>query len=250
MDSERATEAIKATRATKATVDPGTAWIMRTGGLAALLLAVGYVATMPLFAIVGAPPEGALARIEFHETGTTAWAGIVSLSILTDMLFVPVAVALYAVLRRWNQPAALVTIAFIFLFVVLDLAVLWPAKVSVITLGEEHAAASLEQQASLVTAARYPAAVLDSPLTAIYSILTLGIGILASGLVMRGVRHWRTTAAVAIATGVVSLASVIEAVVTGTFPVLVVAASLLTIVWLVMVGRGLMRLHGTALGDG
>jgi len=34
----------------------------------------------------------------------------------------------------------------------------------------------------------------------------------------------------------------VEAILTGTFPVLVVGASLLTIVWLVLVGRGLVRL--------
>jgi len=211
------------------------------GGVAALLLAVGYVATMPLFAVVGAPPEGAQARLEYHMTGATAWWGIVALSVLTDLLFVPVGISLYTALRRLNQPAMLIATAFILIFVVLDLAVLWPAKVSMITLGEAYATATSEQRVLLLAAASYPSAVLDSDLTAVYSILTLGIGILGTGLVMLRGGVGRATAIVGVTTGVLGIVSVAETMVTGTFPVVVVGASLLTIVWLVLVGRALLR---------
>lgn len=219
-------------------------WMLRTGGLAALLLAAGYVVTMPLFATVGAPPAGALARIEYHMTGTTAWWWIVALSVLTDLLYVPVSIALYTALRRRNQPAMLVASAFIILFVVLDLAVLWPAKVSMITLGGAYATATIEHRAWLLASAGYPSAVLDSALTAVYSVLTLGIGILATGLVMLRTGFGRATAIVGVATGVVSIASVAETMLTGTFPVLVVGASLLTVIWLVGIGLVLLRLDG------
>ncbi len=219
-------------------------WILRTGGIAALLLAAGYVATMPLFAIVGAPPEGALARLEYHVTGTTAWWGIVALSVLTDLLFVPLSVALYAALRRSNEPAMLLATAFTLIFVVLDLAVLWPAKASMITLGEEYATATSEQRVLFLVAASYPSAVLDSILTSVYSILTLGIGILGTGLVMLRGGFGRATGIVGVATGALGIVSVVEAALTGTFPVLVVGASLLTIVWLVLVGRRLLNLPG------
>ncbi len=213
----------------------------RIGGVAALFLAAGYVATMPLFAIVGAPPEGALARLEYHTTGTTAWWVIVALSVLTDLLFVPVAIALYTALRRLSQPAMLIATAFIATFVVLDLAVLWPAKVSMLTLGEACGTATIEQRAMLVAAAGYPSTVLDSDLTAVYSVLTLGIGILGTSLVMLRGRFARATAIVGVTAGVVGIASVVETTVTRTFPILVVGASLLTIVWLVLVGRNLVQ---------
>ncbi len=216
------------------------AWILRTGGIAALLVAAGYLGTMPLFAIVGAPPEGALAGLAYHATGTAAWWGIVALSVLTDLLFLPISVALYAALRRSNEPAMLVAIAFTVTFVVLDLAVLWPAKASLIALGEDYASATRDQRALLVAAASYPSAVLDSMLTPVYSILTLGIGILGTGVVMLRGGFGRATGAVGVVTGVLSVASVVETALTGTFPVLVVGASLLTIVWLVLVGRRLL----------
>lgn len=221
-------------------------WVMAMGGAAALLLAAGYIATMPLFSIVGAPPEGTLERIEYHTTGTTAWWGIVALSILTDLLFVPVSVALYVALGRTSQPAMLVSVGFVLLFVALDLAVLWPAKVALITLGDAYATATVDERASLVAAAGYPSVVLDSVLTAIYSVLTLGIGILGVGLVMLRSSFGRTTASVGVATGLVSIASVAETILTGAFPVLVVVASLLTIIWLILTGYGLLRLRVTS----
>ena len=124
---------------TAAAADAGTpAWILRTGGIAALLLAAGYLATIPLFAAVGAPPSGAQARLEYHAT-TRTLVGIVALSVLTDLLLLPVAISLYAALRRSSQPAMLLATAFTLLFVVLDLAVTWPAYASLITLGQQYA---------------------------------------------------------------------------------------------------------------
>ena len=213
----------------------------QAGGIAALLLAAGYVVIMPLFATVGAPPVGAQARLEYHSTGTAAWWAIVGLSVLTDLLFVPIAVSLYAALRRFGQPAMLMATIFTLLFVALDLAVLWPAKVSLIGLGEQYGTAAPAQRELILAAAAYPASVVDSILTSVYSVLTLGIGILCTGLVMLRSGAARTTAIIGVMTGMLGIASVVETALTGSFSVLVVLASLLTIVWLVLVGWGLLR---------
>jgi hypothetical protein len=220
-------------------------WILRTGGIAALLLAAGYVATMPLFAIVGAPPAGAQARLDYHATTAAAWWGIVALSVLTDLLFLPVSIALYTALRRFNQPAMLLATGFTILFVILDLAVTWPAYASLIALGQQYAVATTsDQRAVLVAAAGYPSAVLSSPLQAIDSILTLSIGILGTGLVMLRGGFGRAPALVGMATGVLGIASVAETTVTGAVSPLAIATSLLTIAWLLLVGRGLLRMAG------
>jgi hypothetical protein len=213
----------------------------QAGGIASLLLAAGYIIIMPLFATVGAPPVGAQARLEYHSTGTTAWWGIVALSVLTDLLFVPIAVSLYAAFRRFGQPAMLVATTFTLLFVALDLAVLWPAKVSLIGLGQQYATASPTQRDLLIAAAAYPSAVVDSILTSIYSVLTLGIGLLSTGVVMLRSGTARATAIIGALTGALGIASVIQTAVTGSFAILVVIASLLTIVWLIMIGWGLLR---------
>ncbi|MEZ4597532.1 MAG: hypothetical protein R3C32_12360 [Chloroflexota bacterium] len=100
------------------------------GGAAALLLAAGYIATMPLFDRWSATGGDAGADRIPHDghDGLVGW--IVALSIPTDLLFAPAPVALYVALGRTSQPAMLVSVGFVLLFVALDLAVLWPAKVA------------------------------------------------------------------------------------------------------------------------
>ena len=72
----------------------GPPWIFRIGSVAAVLLAAGYIAIVPLFAAVGVPPSRALARLDYHATNASIWWAIVALSVLTDLLFVPVSIAL------------------------------------------------------------------------------------------------------------------------------------------------------------
>jgi hypothetical protein len=218
----------------------GSSGVPRIGGVAALLLAAGYVAIMPLFAAVGAPPGGAEARLDYHAGTAATWSAIVALSVLTDLLFVPLAIALYGALRRWGETEMLVASAFTLLFVVLDLAVTWPAYVSLIGLGQEYAAAAADQRAGLVAAAGSAAALLNSPLPAVHSILTLAIGVLVTGIVMLRASFGRAAGLAGIATGVVGVASVAHTVMTGELSPLAIGASVLTIAWLVLAGRGLL----------
>lgn len=151
-------------RAAESTASAGPITMVRIGGAAALLLAAGYVATMPLFAAVGAPPSGPEARLGYHAGTEATWWAIVALSVLTDLLFVPVSIALYVALRRAGEQAMLLATAFTLMFVVLDLAVTWPGYASLIGLGQQYpAATTADQRAILVAAAGYPDAVLSSP---------------------------------------------------------------------------------------
>lgn len=232
---------MNATRAGEVPHSASPTWVLRMGGVAALLLAVGYVATIPLFAVVGAPPSGAEARLEYHATTAATWTAIVALSVLTDLLFLPVSIGLYMALRRSSESAMLLATAFTLLFVVLDLAVTWPSYVSLIGLSQEYATAiTVDQRATLVAAAGYPSAVLSSPLLSIDSILTLSIGILVAGLVALRGAFGRLAGVVGVTTGLMGIASVAHTALTGEVSPLAIATSVLTIAWLVLVGRALV----------
>ena len=70
----------------------------RVGGVAALVLGICYVAIIPLFAHVGvAPNGGGEAWFRYLPGKTTLWWTILGLSVFTDFLFVPIALALYLV---------------------------------------------------------------------------------------------------------------------------------------------------------
>ena len=90
----------------------------RVGSIAALVLGLGYLVIFPLYAHVGAPPNGGEAWFTYLPGKTAAWWAILALSVFTDFLFVPVAFALYLALKRVDRNTMLLATAFVGLFVV------------------------------------------------------------------------------------------------------------------------------------
>src|SRR5215831_8514797 len=132
---------MSAEKMTATAVDPDGKWLYRVGGISALLLGLAYIITIPLYVRVGAPPSGGEARLQYLAGKTTVWWAILGLSVLTDLLFVPVALALYLALQGVNRNAMLIATALVGLFVVLDLAVTWPNYAALISLSGDYAAA-------------------------------------------------------------------------------------------------------------
>src|SRR6266404_4343322 len=128
---------------TVSVVDPDGKWLYRVGGISALAIGIAYLSILPLFALVGnPPPSGGEAWLKYLSGKTTVWWAILGLSVLTDLLFVPVALSLYLALKRVHRSAMLVATAFVGLFVVLDLAVTWSNFSALLTLGGGYAAAA------------------------------------------------------------------------------------------------------------
>src|SRR5712691_6197366 len=176
-------------------VEPYEKWLYRVGGISALVLGVAYIATIALYVPVGASPSGTEARLTYLVGKTTVWWAILALSVLTDFLFVPVALALYFALKQINRSAMLVATACVGLFVVLDLAVTWTSYASLIMLSGKYAAATSDaQRAVVVAAASYPSVVLESSLLGVYVILVPAVGILMTGVVMLKGVFSKTTA--------------------------------------------------------
>jgi hypothetical protein len=128
------------------------------------------------------------------------------------------------------------------LFVVLDLAVTWTNYAALITLSEGYGTTTALQRAADVGAATYAAAVLDSSLEAIYSILILSIGILVTSLVMRRGVFGRGTAYIGVVTGVSGIVAVVGPYFASVLSVMIVVVSALTTLWIVLVGVTLIRL--------
>ena len=190
-------------------VDPEGKWLYRVGGISALVLGIAYLITIALYAHVGAPPSGGQAWLKYLAGKTTVWWAILGLSVLTDLLFVPVALSLYLALKGVARSTMLVATAFVGLFIVLDLAVTWPNYASLITLSGNYAAATNDaQRVAYVAAATYASAVLSSRLEAVYAIVVLSLGILMIGLVMLKGIFSKSTAYIGVVTGVLGIVSI------------------------------------------
>ncbi|MGO8949788.1 MAG: hypothetical protein ACLQUY_19470 [Ktedonobacterales bacterium] len=224
-------------------VDPDGKWLYRVGGISALLLGIAYIITIALYAHVGAPPSGGEAWLQYLAGKTTAWWAIVGLSVLADCLFVPVALALYLALKGVNRNAMLVATALVGLFSVLDLAVTEPNYGALITLSGPYAAATNgAQRAIYVAAANYPSAVLASRLEVVYSIMVLAVGILVTAFVMLKGTLGKSTAYLGLVTGIVGIIPVAGSFFVSALSVAIIITSVLTILWVLLVGYRLFRL--------
>ena len=223
-------------------VDPDGRWLYRAGGVSALVLGIAYLVITGLYVPIGAPPSGAEARLAYLAGNTRTWWAILDLSVLTDFLFVPVALALYLALKGVNRSAMLLATACVGLFIVLDLAITWTNYEALITLSGKYAAAANDaQKAATVAAAIYPSAVLESRLLFVYNSLTLAVGILLTGFVMLKGIFSRSTAYLGLVTGILGIISVVGPFFVSALSPTIIVTSVLTTVWVLFVGY---RLYG------
>jgi hypothetical protein len=224
-------------------IDANGKWLCRAGGISALALGLGYVVIMALYVPMGAPPTGSEARLAYLAGNTTAWWAILGLSVLTDLLFIPVALSLYTALKEVNRNAMLLAAACVALFIVLDLAITWTNYAALITLsGKYTRAASDAQRVAAITAAEYPTAVLESSLLFVYNTLVLAVGILLTGLVMLKGVFSKSAAYLGIATGILGIVSVVGPFFVQALSATIIVTSVLTTVWTWLVGYRLFTL--------
>ena len=224
-------------------VNPDEKWLYRVGGISALVLGLAYIATIALYVPVGTPPSGAEARLTYLAGKRTVWWAILAISVLTDFLFVPVALSLYLALKRINRNAMLLATACVGLFVVLDLAVTWTSYASLITLSGTYAAATNDAQRAVVVAvANYPSAVLESSLLGVYAILVPAVGILMTSVVMLKGVFTKTTAYLGLVSGILGIVSVAGPFLVRSLGAAVIMSSVITTVWVLLVGSRLYRL--------
>jgi hypothetical protein len=224
-------------------VDSDWKWLYRAGGISALALGIGYIIIIALYVPMGAPPSGGEARLAYIAGNVTAWWAILGLSVLTDFLFVPVALSLYLALKGIDKNMMLLATAFVGLFIVLDLAITWTNYAALITFSGSYAALTNEaQRAAYVAAANYASVVLESSLTSVYIILVPGLGILMTGLVMLKGIFSKTTAYLGIATGILGIVSVVGPFFVSALGLTAIIASVLTTVWVMFAGSRLYRL--------
>ena len=225
-----------------APLDREASTLIRAGGFAALALGLSYLAITALYAVAGSIPsdEGSV-WLEYLADKQAAWWGIAGLSVLTDILFLPMAAALYLALRVANRNLILAGASLLVLFAILDLAVTWSNYAALLVLSADYAATTDDAvRATLAAAASYATSVLGSTLFGVYVIVVPGLGVLAIGVVMLQSGFSRIGGIVGVLTGVLAMLAVLGAVVWPSLDVLVIPTALLTTMWVLIAGYRLL----------
>jgi hypothetical protein len=224
-------------------VDLDEKWLYRVGGIAALILVIGYFLTFPVYGSVGFYPNGDEARLAYFAKNATGWWIITGLMVFTDLLIVPVFLALYQALKGINRNVILLAVVCEGLFIAVDLAVTWTAHSALLTLGNNYAASTSDiQRAVLVAAAGYPSTMLDSPLLAICIILIPALGILLAAPVMSKGIFRKSTVYLGWAVGISGIVAGMSPIFPGALSAMPIINALLVMVWYLFVGFRLYRL--------
>lgn len=223
------------------TADQDRKWLFQIGGVSGIALGVGYIAIIAMYVPIGAPPKGVVERLAYLSAHTTAWWWILGLSVVTDLLFLPLALSLYEGLKDVSRSMMLLATAFVALFVFLDLAITWTNWAALITLSNKYTVAvNSAEKSAIVAMAQYPVMVLQSGLLFVYNSLTLAIGLFLIGIVMLKSGFGKASAYLGIATGALGIIAVVGSFFVRFLDSLIILVSLLMMIWAMVVGR---RLH-------
>lgn len=217
--------------------------LYRVGGWSAIVLGLSYIIITVLYVLGGALPgtgEESLKHLAGHRV---EWWAILGLSVLTDFLFIFVSWSLYITLKEVNINAMLAGIGFLGLFVVLDLGITWPNYSTLIALSSKYTSTINDtQRLAFIATANYAVEVVSSRLLAVYIILVPSLGILIIGLVMLKGIFSKFTGYLGVVTGILGIISVVGPFFLAALGMAAIITSVLTTVWVFLVGYKLLRL--------
>jgi hypothetical protein len=223
------------------TVDTSWKGLYRWGGVSLMLIGVLYIVGVLLALSIGTTPSGSEAVLNWLAGQTTLAYTAYGVFILTDVLFVPVVLALYLALKGVNKNAMLAATGFMGMFLVLDLGVTCISWVALITISQNYAAATSDMlRAAYVATANYALAAIAVSMP-VYSFVVPSIGLLIISLVMLKGIFSRVTAYLGIAGSIVGFVYGISVFVPA-LAMSVAIAIVLDGIWGLLAGSRLYRL--------
>jgi len=223
-------------------VDPDGKWIYRVGGIAAFVLVLGYFATFPLYASAGIAPTGAEAQLLHYAPHLTEWWAILGLMVFTDLLYIPIWLALYRVLKGINRNVMALALICKGLFVALDLAFTWTNYAALFNLSHDYVMAANDiQRAAIVSSAGAAAAVMDSLMLKIIAILIPSLGTFLAGFVLLKGTFGKGAAVLSFAVGFTGILAALGPIFTDALGTMHIINALLATGWYLIVGWRLYR---------
>jgi hypothetical protein len=237
------------------TIKPGNG-IYRIGGVAALVCALMYVVTLGVYvpAYRAGPPPGTV--LEWFTTfQTNPLTGLFFLGladIVIMILWGPMSLALYAVLKQSSKSWA--TVATVFIFVGMAVYLATNTAFSMLSLSHQYAAAATEAQRSIVLAAGQAMIAVSEGTGGQYTGMPLAwlAGLILSIVMLRSRIFSKATAWVGILGLGLLLASVpfagytttgpTTAVVNAIVAITYIGGGLLSLAWYILVGLRLLKL--------
>lgn len=153
------------------------------GGICLLASGIIFLLVAIFSVILGPAPSSGEAYLQGLSTHVLIARLNFGLYALSDILFVPVAIALYLVLKGLNKNLALLGAGFMGMYCVFDLAITELNSLALVSLTQQYANATSEVlKAAYVSAAQF--ALTTIPIATFFTYLTSSVGLILISVVM------------------------------------------------------------------
>lgn len=214
----------------------------KVGGISALTIGVLYSVITYLYISSGKLPDDPAKALEHLNNYRSEWIGIIVLSIITDILYIPFIISLFNNLSKNNLFKVIVGSALIIVFVIIDLVYTWPGYTQLMKLSEDSKSfLTLSQNSFILLSSASLLKILNSPLTAFYLIFLPSIGI---ALVCLGISKSRFGVPIIVLGCLIGFTGVISSIGFIFFKPLgigFIITSILTLLWLFAIGYKLLK---------
>lgn len=213
-------------------------------GVSGIAVAAGYLIISICFAISGFPlPADGASWISYLEGKTDLWAVIIWLSIITDILYILIALGIVKFYEDKYRFWVVAASVFFGLFVVLELAGTWSLYPTIIELYKNYTVAdSSAGQAVYLGAIEYASTHFQTTANAFYAIVLPSLAVIIYCLVMlQGKGFGKLVPVIGLVSGICNILSVFGGLVYEPLERLIMLGSFLALFWFLGIGIGLLR---------
>ncbi|MFI5042278.1 MAG: hypothetical protein ACHQNA_10600 [Acidimicrobiales bacterium] len=219
----------------------------RIGGIALVLTGLAYAICFLLTLMIPASSGGAAAYLQATAGAEARVATLWVVYLLSDLLLIPAALALYFVLRARSRALVPIGMGLVAAYIVFDLGVTEPNWLALLSLAHSYSGAASVDQPLYVAAAQYGLALV--PFLNFLSFAVSGAGwFLVSVVMLRGI-FGRRTAYFGIATMVMAFLAALSWFLPSLGLAIIVCLAMFA-VWCVLVGEQLYHLGITIAKSG
>lgn len=213
--------------------------ILFWGGISAIAIAIGYIIITTAFVISGFPlPTDSTTWISYLNGKIGLWNVIIWLSIITDILYIFVALALIESFSEEYKFAMIVAAVFFILFVVLELAGTWSIYPSIIVLYKKYlSTSSAADQSMYLSAIEYASTHFQTTVNSFYTIVLPCFSAFIYGVVMfKSGKYGKLLPIVGLVSAICNFVSVFGGLLYEPLKQLIMPGSFLSLFWFLGLG--------------
>ena len=218
--------------------------ILFWAGISGILVSAGYFIISICFAISGFPlPADGASWVSYLDGKTELWGVIIWLSIITDILYIIIALGLIKFYENRYKFRVVLGSIFFILFVVLELAGTWSLYPTIIELFKSYTLSdSAAGQSVYIGAIEYASTHFQTTANAFYAVVLPSLAVIIyCGVMLKSKDFGKAVPVIGLISGICNIVSVFGGLIYQPLEKLIMPGSFLVLFWFLGVGLKLIK---------